>query len=134
VGREPSEEETPWIRDFHNPEFEARRLFTEALGTFLVVLASVGGIFVDARFPGQVPREIQVVAPGLVIMAVIYTMGSVSGAHINPAVTFSYALRRNFPWHRVPGYWLAQLAGAAAAVGFLRLALGNVGQLGASHA
>jgi aquaporin Z len=75
----------------------------------------------------------QEVAPGLAIMAIIYSIGSVSGAHVNPAVTFSYALRRNFPWRRVPGYWLAQFVGAICAVGFLRLTLGNLGQLGTSR-
>jgi aquaporin Z len=65
-------------------------------------------------------------------MAVIYSMGSVSGAHINPAVTLAYALRRNFPWRRVPGYWVAQLVGAVLAVAALRGTLGDVGHLGLS--
>ena len=50
-----------------------------------------------------------VVAPGLMVMAIIYFMGPVSGAHLNPAVTLAFAVRRNFPWKRVPGYILAQL-------------------------
>jgi aquaporin Z len=43
------------------------------------------------------------VAPGLMVMAIIYFMGTVSGAHLNPAVTLAFAVRRNFPWNRVPG-------------------------------
>jgi aquaporin Z len=66
-------------------------------------------------------------------MAIIYSIGSVSGAHVNPAVTFSYALRRNFPWRRVPGYWFAQFVGGVCAAGFLRLTLGNLGELGTSR-
>ncbi len=132
VCREPDEDETPWIRDFHNPEYELRRVFAEALGTFFLVLVTLGSFVANIKSHGQVPLDAQAVAPGLAIMAIIYSIGSVSGAHVNPAVTFSYALRRNFPWRRVPGYWCAQLIGGVAAVAFLRLTLGNLGHLGAS--
>jgi aquaporin Z len=67
------------------------------------------------------------------VMAVIYFMGTVSGAHLNPAVTISFALRRNFPWKRVPGYVAAQLAGSVLAAGFLRATFGNIGHLGATE-
>jgi aquaporin Z len=60
-------------------------------------------------------------------------MGTVSGAHLNPAVTISFALRRNFPWKRVPGYVAAQLAGSVLAAGFLRATVGNIGHLGATE-
>ena len=132
VGREPNEDETPWVRDFHDPRFELRRLFGEALGTFLLVLVTLGAIVVNAKTRGTVPLPAQVIAPGLAVMAIIYTIGSVSGAHVNPAVTLSYALRRNFPWRRVPGYIVAQVVGAIAAVAFLRLSVGNVDHLGTS--
>ncbi len=52
-----------------------------------------------------------VVAPGLMVMVIIYFMGTVSGAHLNPAVTFAFAMRGNFPWRRVPGYIIGQIAG-----------------------
>jgi len=130
--REPNADETPWIRDFHNPVYEPRRLFGEAIGTFLVVLAAIGPILVNAKEPGTVPIAAQVVAPGLVLMAVIYTIGGVSGAHVNPAVTLSYALRRNFPWRRVPGYIVAQIVGGVGAVAFLRFSVGDLVHLGAS--
>jgi aquaporin Z len=123
---------TPWIRDFHNDEYELRRLFAEVPGTFILVLVTVGAIVVNLKSHGKIPPSAQVVAPGLAMMAIIYSIGSVGGAHVNPAVPFSYALRRKFPWRRVPGYWLAQFVGAAAAVEFLRLTLGNLGRLGAS--
>ena len=73
-----------------------------------------------------------VVAPGLMVMAIIYFMGTVSGAHLNPAVTLAFALRRNFPWSRVPGYVVAQLAGGVAAALFLRLKFGKLGNIGAT--
>jgi aquaporin Z len=65
-------------------------------------------------------------------MAIIYFMGTISGAHLNPAVTISFALRGNFPWRRVPGYLAAEMAGAVLAALFLRAAFGNVGYLGAT--
>ena len=66
------------------------------------------------------------------VLAVIYFMGSVSGAHINPAVTFAFALRRNFPWVRAPGYVAAQMLGAVAGAAVAALILGTHGALGAT--
>ncbi|MHB8451054.1 MAG: MIP/aquaporin family protein [Mycobacteriales bacterium] len=130
--REPTELQTPWTRDFHDLAFEWRRLFSEVLGTFLLVLVAAGATVVDARSHGQVPLDAQVVAPGLMVMAIIYFMGTISGAHLNPAVTLSFALRGNFPWRRVPGYLVAEFAGAILAAVFLRATFGNVGNLGAT--
>jgi aquaporin Z len=130
--REPLGLRTPWTRDFHDPAFEWRPLFSEALGTLFLVLVAAGGAVVNARSHGQVPLDARVVAPGLMVMAVIYFMGTVGGAHLNPAVTLSFALRGNFPWTRVAGYLAAQLAGAVAAAGFLRAVFGNIGHLGAT--
>jgi hypothetical protein len=110
--QEPVELQTPWTRDFYDLSFEWRRLFSEALGTFFLVLVAAGAAVVNAHSHGQVPLDARVVAPGLMVMAVIYFMGTVSGAHLNPAVTISFALRRNFPWRRVPGYVAAQLSGS----------------------
>jgi aquaporin Z len=96
------------------------------------VLVTIGTILVNAKDPGSVPFAAQVVAPGLILMAVIYTVGGVSGAHVNPAVTVSYAMRQNFPWRQVPGYIAAQLVGGVCAVFFLRLTVGDFDHLGAS--
>jgi aquaporin Z len=131
--REPRGLETAWTRDFHDMAFEWRRLFAETLGTFLLVLVAAGGAVVNARSHGQVPLDARVVAPGLMVMAVIYFMGTVSGAHLNPAVSISFALRRNFPWKRVPAYVVAQLAGSLLAAAFLRATFGNLGQLGVTE-
>ncbi len=118
--------------DFLNPVHEWRRLFAETWGTFLLVLVAAGGGVVAARSGGAVTLGMIVVAPGLMVMVIIYFMGTVSGAHLNPAVTLAFALRRNFPWRRVPGYVLAQLLGGVAAVFFLRALFGTVGALGAT--
>jgi aquaporin Z len=131
--REPLGLQTPWTRDFHNLSFEWRRLFAEVLGTFFLVLVAAGAVVVNAKSHGQLPLDARVVAPGLMVMAVIYFMGTVSGAHLNPAVTAAFALRGNFPWRRVPAYVVAQLAGGVLAAAFLRATFGDVGRLGATQ-
>jgi aquaporin Z len=118
--------------DFLDPGHEWRRLFAETWGTFLLVLVAAGGGVVAAKSGGAVTLGMIVVAPGLMVMAIIYFMGTVSGAHLNPAVTFAFAARRNFPWRRVPGYLLAQIVGGFAAVYFLRALFGTTGALGAT--
>ena len=132
VYREPVGLQTAWTRDFLNPAYEWRRNFSEMLGTFFLVLVAAGAPVVDAQSHGQVPLDAQVVVPGLMVMAVIYFMGTVSGAHLNPAVTISFALRGNFPWTRVPLYLFAQAVGAVLAAAFLRGMFGNIGNLGAT--
>jgi len=118
--------------DFLDPAHEWRRLVAEVWGTFLLVLVAAGGGVVAARSGGAVTLGMIVVAPGLMVMAIIYFMGTVSGAHLNPAVTLAFAARGNFPWGRVPGYVLAQMIGAIAAALFLRVMFGTVGTLGAT--
>ena len=132
LGRGPREAEPPWVRDPRARRHEWRRLFSEALGTFLLVVVAAGAPVVDAVSHGRVPLDAQVVAPGLMVMAIIYFMGMVSGAHLNPAVTLSFAARGNFTWSRVPGYIVAQLIGATAASLLLRTLFGTVGHLGAT--
>jgi aquaporin Z len=108
------------ITDFNDPRQEWRRLFSELLGTFFLVLVAAGGGMMGQAFPGAISRTAAVVAPALMVMAIILFMGKVSGAHLNPAVSIAFALRRDFPWRRVPGYIVAQLAGATLAALFLR--------------
>ncbi|HTP23771.1 MAG TPA: MIP/aquaporin family protein [Solirubrobacteraceae bacterium] len=116
--------------EFEDPRFAYRRLFAEALGTFLLVLAAAGGGVLHAK--GQISLSAAVVAPGLTVMAVILFMGAVSGAHLNPVVSIAFALRRDFPWYRVPWYVLSQLVGATLAALFLLAVFGNVEHLGAT--
>ncbi len=117
--------------DFLYAADEWRRLFSEAWGTFLLVVVASGAVVVGSINPA-ITLSMKVVAPGIMVMAVIYFMGSVGGAHLNPAVTLAFAARRNFPWSRVPGYIAAQCAGGLLASGFLRAMFGNIAHLGAT--
>jgi aquaporin Z len=116
--------------DFENPSLEYRRLFSELLGTFMLVLVAAGGGLLHGK--GEISLAAAVVAPGLMVMAVILFMGAVSGAHLNPAVSLSFAVRGDFPWRRVPGYVVVQLLGATLACLFLLAVFGNVEHLGAT--
>ncbi len=107
-------------QDFQDSSQEWRRLFSELLGTFFLVLVAAGGGMMGQAFPGTISRTAAVVAPGLMVLAIILFMGKVSGAHLNPAVSIAFALRRDFPWWRVPGYIVVQLAGATLAAWFLQ--------------
>jgi aquaporin Z len=108
------------FEDFQDPSQEWRRLFSELLGTFFLVLVAAGGGMMGHAFPNTISRTAAVVAPGLMVLAIILFMGKVSGAHLNPAVSIAFSLRGDFPWRRVPGYVVVQLAGAALAAWFLQ--------------
>ena len=116
----------------HDPKSEWRRLLAEALGTFLLTLVSAGPKTISAATGHAISQPAADVAPGLLVMTMIYTIGDVSGAHLNPVITLAFAVRDDFPWKRTPGYWASQFAGAIAAALLLRLLFGNVGHLGAT--
>jgi len=140
VSRADRTESTPEQRMLHGsaaPDFldsahEWRRLFAEAWGTFLLVIVAAGAGIVAIQSRGAITLSMRVIAPGIIVMAIIYFMGAVGGAHLNPAVTLAFAARRNFPWRRVPGYIGAQFIGGIAATAFLRAMFGTIGLLGAT--
>jgi aquaporin Z len=121
------------VATFRDSKQEWRRLFSELFGTFLLVVAAAGGGVVAALSHGAVSRSAEVAAPGLTVMAVILFMGKVSGAHLNPVVSLAFAMRRDFPWRRVPGYVVTQLLGATLACLFLLAVLGKAGGLGGTQ-
>jgi aquaporin Z len=121
------------ITDFNDPHQEWRRLFSEALGTFFLVLVAAGGGMMGRAFPNTISRTAAVVAPALMVMAIILFMGKISGAHLNPAVSIAFALRRDFPWRRVPGYIIVQLAGATLAALFLRAVINVSAKYGSNY-
>ncbi len=110
----------------------SRALAAEALGTFALVFFGCGAIVVNSEQGGLGHLGISL-AFGLVVMAMVYALGHVSGAHINPAVTLALAARGRFAWMSVPGYIGAQVTGAVLAAVVLRASLGNVADLGATQ-
>jgi aquaporin NIP len=98
-----------------------RKLSAEFLGTFCLVFAGTGAIVINDVRGGVIGHAGIALTFGLIVLAMIYTFGDVSGAHLNPAVTTAFAAAKRFPWRDVPGYIGAQLAGAIGASGLLRL-------------
>lgn len=98
----------------------AQTYLAEAIGTFALVFAGTGAIIINDASGGAVTHVGIGITFGLVVMAVIYAIGEVSGAHINPAVTIGFAVAGKFSWRRVPPYLAAQCAGAFAASLVLR--------------
>lgn len=100
----------------------ARRSFSEGLAAFTLVFIGCGAIVTAAQFPDGLSSVGVSAAFGLVIMAMIYATGHLSGAHINPAVTLAFAATRHFPARDAAAYVGAQLVGAAIG-GFALLAV-----------
>jgi aquaporin Z len=97
------------------------RLIIEFLGTFVLVTVAAGpGVINHYAGGNPISRTAAVIAPGAVVMAMIYAWGPLSGLHINPAVTTAFAARRVFPAQWVVPYWVAQFAGAICAGLFLQ--------------
>lgn len=129
---EQQEEVRRRIENFRDPHQEWRRLTSEFVGTFFLVLVAAGAPMVMLAYPGTVTLAAAVVAPALMVMAIIMFMGKVSGAHLNPAVTVAFSLRGDFPWRRVPGYVVIQLVAATLAAWFLQALVGVSAQAGGS--
>lgn len=121
-----------WARDFSDLTYEWRRLLAEVEGTFFLVLAAAGAGVVDAYSHGAIGQAAAVVAPALTVMAVILSIGAISGAHLNPVVSVAFALRHEFPWRRVPLYVVAQVIGGLLACLFLWAMFGRIGHVGAT--
>jgi len=103
------------------------RLIIEFVGTFVLVTVAAGsGVINHYAGGGPISRTAAVIAPGAVVMAMIYAWGPLSGLHINPAVTAAFASRRVFPAGWVVPYWVAQFAGAIGAALFLQAMFGDV--------
>ena len=104
-------------------QYTWRKPLAEFIGTFALVFAGCGAITVADRFPGSVPQFAIPVVFGLVVAAMIYAVGHVSGAHLNPAVTAAFAISGHFPKREVLGYWIAQFTGAILAIAALAFLL-----------
>ncbi|MDB6140696.1 MAG: aqpZ2 2 [Verrucomicrobiaceae bacterium] len=98
-----------------------KRQLAELLGTFALLFAGTGAIIIDGAAHGSIGHAGIALTFGLIVTAMIYTFGDVSGAHLNPAVTLAFAVAGRFPWRDVPGYFAAQTTGAMLASGLLRV-------------
>lgn len=106
-------------------------LLAEFVGTLFLTTVATAAVVVGQQ-SSEITHADKVVAPGLLVMAMIYTVGNLSGAHFNPAVTLAFAARRDFPWTRVPAYWLVQFIGAVVGCGVTALLFGTGDHIGAT--
>ncbi len=109
----------------------ARRCFAELIGTFALVVCGCGAVVVNDATAALTHPGVAFVW-GLVVLALVYALGDASGAHLNPAVTFGFAVAKRFPWREVLPYTLAQTLGAVAAAIFLKLLFPENTKLGAT--
>ncbi|KAJ7145049.1 hypothetical protein O6H91_15G015400 [Diphasiastrum complanatum] len=108
------------------------QIAAEMIGTFILVFAGCGSAMVDTKSQGSITHFGVSVSFGLVVMIVIYSIGHISGAHINPAVTIAFATVRHFPWSQVPAYIGAQLLSAIGAAFLLSAIFNPVANIGAT--
>lgn len=109
-----------------------QKVGAELISTYILVFCGCGAAMVDTTSKGAITHLGVSMAFGLVVMIMIYSVGHISGAHMNPAVTLAFATVRHFPWSQVPPYIGAQVVASICASFSLRLILGPVAKLGAT--
>lgn len=109
-----------------------KKAAAEFIGTFCLVFAGTGAIVIDELSHGSITHVGVALTFGLIVLAMIYTVGDVSGAHLNPAVTLAFAAARRIERAQVLPYFTAQAGGALAASGLLRLLFPASATLGAT--
>lgn len=97
-----------------------RNYAAEFIGTFALVFCGTGAVIIDQQSGGAVTHGGVAITFGLIVMAMIYSLGDVSGAHLNPAVSVSFTITGRFPIKRLMGYIISQMAGATVASGVLK--------------
>lgn len=112
--------------------FLLKKAIAELIGTFTMVFAGCAAIMAHGLYPDSVSAGSIPLVFGLVVAAMIYTIGHISGAHMNPAVTLAFAVVRRFSWKELPIYWLAQFMGGICAVGILFFSLPESNNYGAT--
>ncbi|PRQ29265.1 putative major intrinsic protein [Rosa chinensis] len=98
-----------------------QKVIAEVLGTYFLIFAGCGAVVVNIDTDKTVSFPGVAIVWGLVVMVMIYSVGHISGAHFNPAVTIAFATTKRFPWKQVPPYIIAQVLGSTLASGTLRL-------------
>jgi len=92
-----------------------KKYIAEFIGTFALVFCGTGAVTINEVTNGSVTHVGIAVTFGLIIMAMIYSVGEISGAHLNPAVTIAFAVNKTFSWKQVLPYIISQLIGGLAA-------------------
>ncbi|XP_059451339.1 aquaporin NIP2-1-like [Corylus avellana] len=118
------------LLDEHYPPGFLRKVVAETIATYLLVFVTSGSAALSAADENRVSKLGASVAGGLIVTVMIYAVGHISGAHMNPAVTLAFAAVRHFPWKQVPVYAAAQLGGAISAAFTLRVILYPIKDLG----
>ncbi|CAK9322660.1 unnamed protein product [Citrullus colocynthis] len=133
LGSEYSDPQQSFFRDrfyeLYPPEF-SRKLVAEVIATYLLVFVTCGAAALSVGHEREVSKLGASISGGLIVTVMIYAVGHISGAHMNPAVTFAFAAVRRFPWNQVPLYAAAQLSGATTAAFTLRILLDPIQDLG----
>jgi len=109
-----------------------RKVMAECVGTFALVFCGCGAVMVNASSEDALGHIGICVVFGLVVMAMIYAVGHISGAHFNPAVTVAFAAMNRFRWREVPGYVFGQCLAGILACAFLAGVMGPIAQYGAT--
>lgn len=109
-----------------------QKLVAEILGTFALVFAGTGAIVINDVSGGAVTHVGIALTFGLIVLAMIYTVGDISGAHLNPAVTLGFWISGRFPFSNVLPYVGSQLLGAVIASGLLRVLFPSHSSLGST--
>ena len=117
----------------HRESTMMKKLAAECIGTFALVFAGTGAVVIDQVTGGGVSHVGVALTFGLIVLAMVYTLGDVSGAHINPAVTIGFCVARRFSWRDAPLYIASQCAGAISASAVLRVMFPTDPNLGATH-
>ncbi|HWZ34581.1 MAG TPA: MIP family channel protein [Mucilaginibacter sp.] len=89
-----------------------RNYIAELIGTFALVFCGTGAVVIDQQTGGAVTHVGVAITFGLIVMSMIYSLGNISGAHLNPAVSIAFTIAKRFPLKKLPGYIISQLAGA----------------------
>lgn len=89
-----------------------RNYATELIGTFAIVFCGTGAIIINQQTGGTITHVGIAITFGLIVMSMIYSLGNISGAHLNPAVSIAFTIVGRFPLKRLPGYIISQLTGA----------------------
>jgi aquaporin NIP len=109
-----------------------RKYLAEIIGTFALVFCGTGAIIINQESGGVIGHAGIAITFGLIVSSMIYALGDISGAHLNPAVTFAFFLSKKFPLQEVGPYFISQITGAIFASIILKYLFPNNEYLGAT--